>query len=74
MVIEMILVALVGCYIISSLILFKFPMLIHKRKDIKFVCRHISHRGGKEEVYLQCDIGDGDNSYQCLQQCVEVSL
>lgn len=47
MVIEMILAALVGCYIISSVILFKFPMLLHKRKDVKFVCRHISHRGGE---------------------------
>lgn len=48
MVIEMILAAFLGCYVVSSLILFKFPMLLHKKKDVKFVCRHISHRGGKD--------------------------
>ncbi|MPC16497.1 Glycerophosphodiester phosphodiesterase domain-containing protein 1 [Portunus trituberculatus] len=34
-------------------------MLVHKRKDVKFVCRHISHRGGKGEVHLQCGTGQG---------------
>lgn len=47
MVIEMIFAAILGCYIVSSLILFKFPMLVHKKKEVKFICRHISHRGGK---------------------------
>ncbi|XP_071529016.1 lysophospholipase D GDPD1-like [Panulirus ornatus] len=51
MVIEMILAVVLGCYIVSSFILFKFPMLLHKKKDVKFVCRHISHRGGAGENY-----------------------
>lgn len=51
MVIEMIIAAIVGCYVVSSFILFKFPMLLHKKKDVKFVCRHISHRGGAGENY-----------------------
>lgn len=53
MVIEMILAAFLGCYIVSSLILFKFPMLLHKKKDVKFVCRHISHRGGKDGGFFR---------------------
>ncbi|KAF2347386.1 Glycerophosphodiester phosphodiesterase domain [Trinorchestia longiramus] len=40
-----------GCYVLSSYILFKFPCLLHKRKNVKFVCRHISHRGGAGENY-----------------------
>ncbi|XP_068219015.1 lysophospholipase D GDPD1-like [Palaemon carinicauda] len=51
MVTEMILAAVVGCYIISSIIFFKFPMILHKKKDVKFICRHISHRGGAGENY-----------------------
>lgn len=53
MVIEMILAAFLGCYVVSSLILFKFPMLLHKKKDVKFVCRHISHRGGKDGGFFR---------------------
>ncbi|XP_050724814.1 lysophospholipase D GDPD1-like [Eriocheir sinensis] len=60
----MILAAVVGCYIISSVILFKFPMLLHKRKDVKFVCRHISHRGGAGENY--------ENTISAFRHAVEV--
>ncbi|XP_068082417.1 lysophospholipase D GDPD1 isoform X3 [Anabrus simplex] len=42
---------LVGGYVIASLLLFKFPNIIHARKRIKFKCRHISHRGGAGENY-----------------------
>ncbi|XP_076041437.1 lysophospholipase D GDPD1-like isoform X2 [Oratosquilla oratoria] len=51
MVTEMVIAAVIGCYIVSSLILFKFPCLLHKKKDVKFMCRHISHRGGAGENY-----------------------
>ncbi|XP_063615141.1 lysophospholipase D GDPD1-like, partial [Penaeus indicus] len=64
MVIEMILAAFLGCYIVSSLILFKFPMLLHKKKDVKFVCRHISHRGGAGENY--------ENTISAFRHAVEV--
>lgn len=40
---------LVGGYVISSLLLFKFPQLVHRKKTLKFHCRHISHRGGAGE-------------------------
>lgn len=43
------LMVLVGGYVISSLLLFKFPQLIHRKKTLKFHCRHISHRGGAGE-------------------------
>lgn len=36
-------------YISTSLILLRFPTLIHKKKKQKFNCRHISHRGGAGE-------------------------
>ncbi|XP_013787223.2 glycerophosphodiester phosphodiesterase domain-containing protein 1-like [Limulus polyphemus] len=47
----MILISLtfLGGYILSSLLLFKYPTLIHRRKELKFHCCHISHRGGAAE-------------------------
>ncbi|XP_023246473.1 lysophospholipase D GDPD1 [Copidosoma floridanum] len=42
---------LFGSYLFTSLFFFKFPTLIHKKKKIKFTCRHISHRGGAGESY-----------------------
>lgn len=38
---------IVGTYIITSVVLLNFPWLVHKKKKLKFRCRHISHRGGK---------------------------
>uniref|UniRef100_A0A1B6FMV2 GP-PDE domain-containing protein n=1 Tax=Cuerna arida TaxID=1464854 RepID=A0A1B6FMV2_9HEMI len=38
-------------YVITSLVLFKKPTLLHKKKKQHFVCRHISHRGGAGEAY-----------------------
>ncbi|GFO01502.1 glycerophosphodiester phosphodiesterase domain-containing protein 1-like, partial [Plakobranchus ocellatus] len=35
-----------GSYVVASIVLFKFPHLIHKRKEPKFRAVHISHRGG----------------------------
>ncbi|XP_016838612.1 lysophospholipase D GDPD1 isoform X1 [Nasonia vitripennis] len=42
---------LFGSYVLTSILLFKYPTLIHKKKKIKFMCRHISHRGGAGENY-----------------------
>lgn len=42
-------VSIVGGYVFTSLLLFKYPNIIHRRKDLKFRCRHISHRGGAGE-------------------------
>lgn len=36
-------------YIFTSLLLFKFPNLLHKKKKLPFRCTHISHRGGAAE-------------------------
>ncbi|XP_015595904.1 lysophospholipase D GDPD1 isoform X2 [Cephus cinctus] len=47
----MLLYAIIGSYVITSVILFKYPTLIHKKKRIKFTCHHISHRGGAGENY-----------------------
>ncbi|CAG5125819.1 unnamed protein product [Candidula unifasciata] len=45
----MVLLAVIGGYIITSLILLKYPNLIHKKKHLKFRAKHISHRGGAAE-------------------------
>lgn len=41
--------ALFGCYVVTSLILLKYPNILHKKKSVKFRPRHISHRGGAGE-------------------------
>ena len=38
---------IIGGYIITSVVILNFPLLVHKKKKIKFRCRHISHRGGE---------------------------
>ena len=50
LIIGMICLALFGGYVFTSLLLLRFPTLVHEKKKTKFKCRHISHRGGK------CDI------------------
>ncbi|XP_035721196.1 lysophospholipase D GDPD1-like isoform X3 [Vespa mandarinia] len=47
----MLLYTLIGGYVLTSMILFKYPRLLHKKKKIKFNCHHISHRGGAGENY-----------------------
>ena len=42
---------LIGGYVLTSMILFKYPTLLHKKKKVKFSCQHISHRGGAGEGY-----------------------
>ncbi|XP_011307295.1 glycerophosphodiester phosphodiesterase domain-containing protein 1 isoform X2 [Fopius arisanus] len=55
---------LLGGYVLSSVILFKYPMLIHKKKKIKFECKHISHRGGAGESY--------ENTMSAFKRAVEI--
>ncbi|XP_023723946.1 lysophospholipase D GDPD1 isoform X1 [Cryptotermes secundus] len=43
--------AILGGYVLTSVLFFKYPNFIHKRKQLKFKCRHISHRGGAGENY-----------------------
>ncbi|KAH0954848.1 hypothetical protein HN011_009741 [Eciton burchellii] len=47
----MLLYTLIGSYMLTSMILFKYPTLLHKKKKVKFLCQHISHRGGAGESY-----------------------
>lgn len=47
----MLLYTLIGGYVLTSMILFKYPTLLHKKKKVKFLCQHISHRGGAGESY-----------------------
>ena len=44
---------IIGTYIVTSVVLLNFPWLVHRRKQTKFRCRHISHRGG--EFSDKCD-------------------
>jgi len=46
LVVGMILLAVVGGYVVTSLILLRYPALLHRRKDIKFRAVNIAHRGG----------------------------
>ncbi|XP_031844659.1 lysophospholipase D GDPD1 [Nomia melanderi] len=48
---KMLLYTLIGGYMLTSMILFKYPTLLHKKKRVKFNCQHISHRGGAGEGY-----------------------
>lgn len=45
----MVVAALIAGYVISSLVLLRFPHLLHKKKRLVFAPRHISHRGGAAE-------------------------
>ncbi|XP_074643879.1 lysophospholipase D GDPD1-like isoform X3 [Tubulanus polymorphus] len=47
--IAMLAFSLIGGYVFSSLLLMRYPSILHRRKKIKFKCRHISHRGGAGE-------------------------
>ncbi|EDO30362.1 predicted protein [Nematostella vectensis] len=44
-----IVLSLIGGYIVTSVVLLHFPTLLHRKKEIKFHCKHISHRGGAAE-------------------------
>ncbi|XP_043283410.1 lysophospholipase D GDPD1-like [Venturia canescens] len=55
---------LFGGYVLTSVILFKYPMLIHKKKKVKFTCHHISHRGGAGESY--------ENTMHAFRKAVEI--
>lgn len=48
----MLLYTLIGGYMLTSMILFKYPTLLHKKKKVKFLCQHISHRGGETVLPL----------------------
>lgn len=48
-----------GGYLLTSAMLLKFPTLLHKRKQQKFRCRHISHRGGKTAPGVACHPSHG---------------
>uniref|UniRef100_A0A670YTD5 Glycerophosphodiester phosphodiesterase domain containing 1 n=1 Tax=Pseudonaja textilis TaxID=8673 RepID=A0A670YTD5_PSETE len=43
------LTTLIG-YLLTSVLLLKFPGLLHRRKRHRFRCRHISHRGGESNA------------------------
>ncbi|KAK9513048.1 hypothetical protein O3M35_001328 [Rhynocoris fuscipes] len=45
------LLAFFGGYAFMSILLLRNPLLLHRKKNIKFYCRHISHRGGAGEGY-----------------------
>ena len=46
-IVAMVLGAIFAGYVLTSVLLLRFPTLIHRKKQIKFRAAHISHRGGK---------------------------
>ncbi len=50
LIIAMIFLAVFGGYVFTSLLLLKYPNLIHEKKKQAFKCRHISHRGGRSTL------------------------
>ena len=45
--VAMIVLAVFGGYVFTSLLLLRYPTLLHQKKKLKLKCRHISHRGGE---------------------------
>lgn len=45
----MVALGILGGYVAVSVVLFKFPTLVHRKKHLKFRCPHVSHRGGAGE-------------------------
>lgn len=39
-------------YVVTSLILFRFPLILHRKKKLCFRSVHISHRGGNNLIFL----------------------
>jgi hypothetical protein len=54
----MVFFAILGGYVLTSVLFFKYPNLIHKRKQLKFKCRHISHRGGESAMDINVNIAE----------------
>lgn len=52
--------AILGGYVLTSVLFFKYPNFIHKRKQLKFKCRHISHRGGESVMVMNVNIAEHD--------------
>ena len=42
-----VILSLFGGYVISSVVLLHYPHFLHRKKEAKFRCQHISHRGGE---------------------------
>nr|XP_006825319.1 PREDICTED: glycerophosphodiester phosphodiesterase domain-containing protein 1-like [Saccoglossus kowalevskii] len=48
----MVLLTIFTGYVVTSLVLLRYPNLIHRRKEIKFKPRVIGHRGGEFEICI----------------------
>ena len=51
-------------YVVSSIVLWRFPTLVHKKKKQKFKCRHISHRGGE---YFDFKLNSNNQKFKGLE-------
>ncbi|KAH9499387.1 Lysophospholipase D gdpd1 [Bulinus truncatus] len=48
-IIIMVYLFLLGSYVLVSYVFFKYPNILHIKKNLKFQAKHISHRGGAAE-------------------------
>jgi hypothetical protein len=60
----MVFFAILGGYVLTSVFFFKYPNLIHKRRQLKFKCRHISHRGGESVMVININVNIAEHDMQ----------
>lgn len=49
----MVVLAVFTGYVLTSLLLFRFPTLIHRKKNSRIKCKNIAHRGGMSTACVQ---------------------
>ncbi|XP_065071702.1 lysophospholipase D GDPD1-like isoform X1 [Rhopilema esculentum] len=65
--------AIAGSYLCTSLLLLRFPTILHKKKKNKIKCRHISHRGGAGEN-LENTMTAFRMSVECGTEMIELDV
>lgn len=68
---EIMFYAIVGGYALTSLLLLRFPYILHRRKHICFEASKISHRGGSGEG-IENTIGCFENAIKVGSQMLEM--
>lgn len=62
-----------GAYVFTSVVLLKFPSILHTKKKRHFYCSHISHRGGAAEQ-LENTLHAFKNASSCKTHMFELDV